>query len=125
MLVRVRRTTKDTQGLTTGVEYLVVQISDLSYRLVNDDGDPVLYRKDRFVVVDDRIPNDWVRDEYPDGEYFAGPPETETRGFWERWHDRDPEAQRIATDSWNKLAIWHLARNATSATLPGRLGKTE
>lgn len=114
------RRRQGTRRLTVGADYLVVQISDISYRLVNDGGDPVLYDKDWFVVVDDRLPDGWVRDEYPDGEYFIGPPETESRGFWERWHDGDPEAKRVAADALAEIARWHLgAERAGAATRPG------
>jgi hypothetical protein len=119
-MVRLVRRRKGTYRLTVGADYLIVQISELDYRLVNDGGDPVLYEKDWFVVVDDRIPDGWVRDEYPDGEYFIGPPETESRGFWERWHDGDPEAKRVAADALAEIAHWHLVPDrAVSATPPG------
>jgi hypothetical protein len=126
MIVRLKRRRKDAQRLTVGVDYFVVQVDDVYYRVVNDSGEPILYKKDRFVVIDERIPDDWIRTDHPDGEYFIGPPETETRGFWELWHDRDPEARTIAMDALRKIASWHLDRGrGVRQTTTGRLGKTE
>jgi hypothetical protein len=81
--------------ITTGREYLVVGISDRSYRLLDDSGEPYLYPREWFEVIEPHIPEDWVRTDYPEGEYCIDPPEVYHPGFYEDYFDDDPEARRL------------------------------
>ncbi len=62
-------------SLESNKVYNVIEIDDESYRVINKIGEPILYPKYLFVVVDSYIPQSWTRDDYEDGEYFIGPPE--------------------------------------------------
>ncbi|MBX3158844.1 MAG: hypothetical protein KF773_22955 [Deltaproteobacteria bacterium] len=76
------------QNLRAGAAYYVLGVGNESYRIVNHNGEPILYPKELFEVVDPTVPSGWKFDEYDDGEYvlhprFAGP------GFYEQWHNSD------------------------------------
>lgn len=73
--------------LTPGHEYVVIVMSDQSYRLVNDQGEPTLFSKSGFRVTDNSLPGDWVWQDYGDGEYQAGPRQLLAAGFFEDYHD--------------------------------------
>lgn len=67
--------------------YPVIGISDDSYRIINDQDEPVLYPKEYFEVVDELIPPHWVRTDFEDGEYYIDPPEFSGVGFFEDYFD--------------------------------------
>ena len=73
--------------LTKSGVYPVIGISDDSYRIINDLNEPVLYEKKNFDVVDDEIPQQWVRQDFADGEYYIDPPEFSEPGFFEDYFD--------------------------------------
>ena len=83
--------------LTPGKVYEVFGIECDDYRVVNDREDPrlgldpVLHPPELFVVVDATEPPDWVS-RVEDGHRYAYPPELNTVGFWEDYHDGVPEA---------------------------------
>jgi hypothetical protein len=85
----------DNQGLKPGKVYEVIGIDDEHYRIVDEGGEPILYPKYLFDVIDPTIPESWVRKDYPDDEYFIDPPELSHRGFYEDYFDRKPEATAI------------------------------
>lgn len=61
----------------------MIGLDFVSYRIVNDHGEPCLFRKVGFKTVDDTIPDDWVWDSCSDDEYYADPPELGKPGFHE------------------------------------------
>jgi hypothetical protein len=82
-------------GITVGNVYIVVGIDDTNFRIISDFGEPVLYEKEIFDVVDSTIPPQWIRRDYGDGEYFIDPPELSRRGFYEDYFDGVPDAVEI------------------------------
>lgn len=80
------------QSVTIGREYIVLGISCGHYRIVDDDGDPVMFEAELFDVVDDTIPVSWIEEAAGTEEWRAYPPELMRPGFFEDYHDRKPEA---------------------------------
>ena len=76
----------DHRGLSPGMIYYVVGISGGYFRAINDNGDPVLYPKLLFEIVDSNIPNDWITENFDDEDYID-PPEFSTPGFYEDYFD--------------------------------------
>lgn len=68
-------------------EYWVVGICDERFRVIDDDGEPVLKPKDIFEIVDSSIPKDWVKRKYKDGEYHIDPKFAAKAGFYEDLFD--------------------------------------
>ena len=98
--MRVRRKEDSRQtpvSLTKGKGYEVIGIEADDYRIVNDDGEPVLYSPRLFHVVDRSRPKDWVKAHGEGGELYAYPPETGAAGFFEDWHDGVASARRVFT----------------------------
>ena len=73
--------------LTKEVVYPVLGISYDSYRIINDLNEPILYEKKNFDVMDDEIPEHWIRTNFDDGEYYIDPPEFVDAGFFEDYFD--------------------------------------
>jgi hypothetical protein len=82
----------DHPGLTPGKSYAVIEISYDYFRVLNDRGEPILYPKALFEVVDPNIPSDWTKQMFDDDEYFIGPVELSEVGFYEAYFDREPSA---------------------------------
>lgn len=95
--MRVRCTSTTTPdgripALTVGDTYEVLGIEAGDLRLIDDFGSPVLFERALFEVVDDARPADWVT-AFEDGVEYAGPPEFDSPGFWEDFHEQLPEAR--------------------------------
>ncbi len=91
-------------GLTQGRTYVVVGVDDQHYRVMDDAGEPILFPKELFSVVDGTIPSGWVRVEYDDGEYHIDPLETSGVGFYEDYFDRDERAVAAFNRAYEVLA---------------------
>ena len=78
--------------LTLMKSYLVVGLSEEFLRVINDAGEPILYPRSCFEFSEGEIPIDWVREEFPDGEFHIEPAETASIGFYERFFDGDQDA---------------------------------
>lgn len=76
-------------GLTPREEYFVIEIGKGYYRVVDDNGEPIIYPKPLFEVIDPAIPADWEMHEYPDGQYFLRPARAGGRGFYEDFFGSD------------------------------------
>ncbi|MFC3650357.1 hypothetical protein ACFONN_02295 [Dyella humi] len=77
-------------GLTVGDIYHVVGISDDRFRIINDNGDPVLYERGIFDIVDPSVPQNWVAQWFDDdGEKYCyiDPPGFGKPGFYEDYFD--------------------------------------
>jgi hypothetical protein len=48
-----------------------------------------------FDVVDPTLPGHWVAKTGPNGHIEFSPAEWQPEGFWERYHEEDPEAVKI------------------------------
>ena len=73
--------------LTPDRIYLVVEIDDTCFRIINDKLEPILYRKELFHIVDPDIPQDWIRCDFDDGGYSINPPNLGDQGFYEDYFD--------------------------------------
>jgi hypothetical protein len=111
MRVRVRPQLRDLvedgwePALTPGDEHVVLGISQGSYRIIDDRGEPALFPKPLFVVMDAAIPPGWSFDEGDDGAYYLEPAETIRPGFYEDFFgsDGDRAAQREAQETVRSL----------------------
>ncbi len=74
-------------NLSPNTVYTVIGIDNENYRLVNDSCEPILYPKEIFDVIDETYPNNWVRTNFDDGEYYIDPPEFSEIGFFEDYFD--------------------------------------
>lgn len=77
-------------GLTAGQIYSVIGIGDDRFRVINDRGDPVLYEKGIFDIIDPSIPDDWVVKWFDDeGTRYCciDPPGLDKPGFYEDYFD--------------------------------------
>jgi len=74
-------------SLTPDHIYLVVEIDDTYFRVVNDKLEPILYRKELFDIVDPDIPQNWVRCNFDDGGFSINPPNLGGIGFYEDYFD--------------------------------------
>ncbi len=81
----------DFWSLTPGQQY-VVGVDQESYRVVDDKGEPLLFPREGFRVIDDTIPPDWIWDRQGDDEYYGGPAGLQTPGFYEDYFDGKREA---------------------------------
>lgn len=70
-------------------EYFVLGVGEEYYRVVADDGEPILFPKTLFEVLDTLLPSDWRFDEFEDGEYRLGPKRTAEPGFYEDYFGSD------------------------------------
>ena len=63
--------------------------------MINDVGEPILYPKELFDVIDRLIPPNWQFREFAEGEYFLDPVATGRPGFYEEFFfsDGDRDAQ--------------------------------
>jgi hypothetical protein len=75
------------RNLSPGMVYYVVGIDDEYFRVIDNDGEPILYLKALFEIVDTYVPEDWTTRTYEDGEYFIGPAEFNKTGFYEDYFD--------------------------------------
>src|SRR5688572_531107 len=76
-------TENDYPDLTSGRIYSVIGIEADDLRLLNDDGQPYLYPRNLFVVLDIEEPADWQTEYGEEGERYAYPPELGRPGFFE------------------------------------------
>jgi hypothetical protein len=79
-------------SLTPGNVYRVLGINDDELRIVNDLGEPILFSRLAFDVVDASTPSDWISERDEDNVLHSQPSELAAPFFYERWHDRDSEA---------------------------------
>jgi hypothetical protein len=69
-------------SLTPGRKYIVIGVDQESFRIVDDKGEPILFPREGFKVVDDAIPQDWIWDRQGDDEYCGGPEGLQAPGFY-------------------------------------------
>ncbi len=82
-------------GLRENKVYDVIGLDDENFRVIDEKGEPILYPKYLFVVIDDFVPSRWIKREYSDGEYFIDPPELSKRGFYEDYFDHKEYAIKL------------------------------
>lgn len=80
-------------GITPGNLYVVIGIDFEDYRVIDDSGEPYLFRHGMFDVIDDSIPEEWVKSFGEDiFEFYIDPPGLDQPGFYEDYFDGDPKA---------------------------------
>jgi len=79
--------------LTPGREYDVIGLEADQFRIIDDDGDPVLFPPSLFIVVKGKLPKDWIEKRGAEGERYAYPPQLDRVGFFEDWHDGQETAR--------------------------------
>ncbi len=90
----------DNQHLTPGKEYVVIGLSGPYLRVVDDSGDPILYPRILFDVLDAKIPADWVaRDDRVD------PPEFANIGFYEAVFEGDSAALQTLAGGLQRMGV--------------------
>jgi hypothetical protein len=92
-------------SLTPGKQYVVIGLDHESYRIVDDKGEPILFSKDGFKILDNTIPEDWVWKRYSEDEYYADPPELGRPGFYEDFFDGKSEALKQFRDYLRKTGL--------------------
>lgn len=122
MTIRANHNTKGLWNLTCGKEYVVIGLDEEYYRIVDDYGEPVLFEKFMFNVVDDAIPDDWIWQRNSDDDYCADPPGLNVRGFYEDFFDRKEYAIKRLNDYLRTIGIAIEARplDALPAALAGK-----
>lgn len=81
--------------LIQGKEYPVIEISEEDYRVVDEEGEPILYPKSYFHPLEIPPIEGWLFHYYEGGDYNYYPPEFAGRCLFERFFDRDPDAIRV------------------------------
>jgi hypothetical protein len=94
---------RDHAALTPGKTYVVIGLCDSMFRIVNDEGEPILYPRGLFRITDPDIPRDWIRHDEPDGSYYIDPPECSAPGFYERVFDSDLDALAALNEVLERL----------------------
>lgn len=86
------------QGITPSELYYVIGVDEEDYRVIDDQGEPILYPKALFDVLDATLPPGWQFREYADGEYHLEPISTGRSGFYDDFFcsDGDRKAQAEA-----------------------------
>jgi hypothetical protein len=79
-------------GITPDNLYTVIGLDDQYYRIVNDRREPIIYERENFIVIDAFLPSSWIRKEFEDGDYYLGPPELSSAGFFEDYFDHKSDA---------------------------------
>jgi hypothetical protein len=60
---------------------MVIGLDHESFRVLNDNEEPILYPKELFEVIDPDIPTNWIWERYSDEEYYVNPPSYMSQGF--------------------------------------------
>jgi hypothetical protein len=79
----------DNPSLTVNKAYHAISISYDCFRVIDDDGEPYLFSKKLFNIIDPHIPDHWIAEiDDEDGEViFVGPREFSKQGFFEDYFD--------------------------------------
>jgi len=71
-------------SLTEQREYFVIDIFEDSFRVIDDEGEPIIYPKVLFETCDASLPPNWqFAQKTGDTDYYLGPRSTSTPGFYE------------------------------------------
>ena len=92
MIVRLKMRLKRYPYLTPDKDYYVIGISNKYFRLLDDKGEPILFPRPLFNVVEDSISEDWIWERHSAEDYYADPPGLNVPGFYERYFDNKQEA---------------------------------
>lgn len=87
MIVKLRRRNPRYPDLTVATEYMVLGIEADDFRILNDRGQPYLYPRNLFSIVDPSEPDEWMSEYGENGERYAYPPPFNGVGFFEDFFD--------------------------------------
>jgi hypothetical protein len=87
--------------------YVVTSIVLDDFRIVDDNGEPILVPASCFETVDDWTPDNWTQESDNEGWYWRGPPQCAARGFFERWHDGNAHERRVFAEVYSQLWRYH------------------
>lgn len=74
---------QDYQHLKVDSIYSVIGIDDEFFRVIDENGDPALYPKELFTVIDPTIPDTWCKRYSKYGGYYIDPPEFSGNEFYD------------------------------------------
>lgn len=115
MRVRARADVEVNYWLTAGREYAVIGLDEEHFRVLNDGGEPTLFAREEFEVLDGATPSDWVWRHFDDGEFHADPPGLHEPGFYEDYFDHEEYAV-TRVDEYLRMA--GIPRPATTKSRP-------
>ncbi|WP_157659422.1 hypothetical protein [Burkholderia ubonensis] len=72
----------------------------------DSDGTPVMVELRNFDVVDSAVPADWCFSDFGGGSY-ALEPSAFAGDFWDRYHDANPDAEKVFSQVVDVLAAFH------------------
>ncbi len=91
-------------SVSIGRLYIVLTLLTDDFRIVDDEGEPILVPRSKFDVLDDWIPTDWVREADEAEDWFwCGPLPFAVRGFFERWHDGHSRERQVFAEVYEPL----------------------
>ena len=96
------------KSLSQGKIYPVVEVSDDSYRVIDDRDAPALFPRSYFLEQFIEPPIDWIKEDFDDREYVATPKELNIPGLIEDYFDYKPEAIAIIKSFIEEIS--HLER---------------
>lgn len=92
MIVKLAKPQPDYPDLTPSRTYAVIGIEANDLRLLNDQGQPYLYQRDLFEIIDAHAPTDWLTEVGDEGEPYAYPCALNAPGFFEDFFDGNATA---------------------------------
>ena len=92
MIIRLKTANSEYPDLSPLQWYVVIGIEADDLRILNDQGQPYLYPRSLFEVVDGSEPADWISDFGDEGERYAYPAELNAPGFFEDFFDAETGA---------------------------------
>lgn len=95
MIIRLHLQLSQHVDLTPNQPYAVIGIEADDFRLLNDQGQPYLYPRELFEVIDPREPEDWLSEYGEDGERYAYPAPLNEPGFFEDFFDGHADAVAV------------------------------
>jgi hypothetical protein len=111
-ILNLERELERNHRLTPLEEYFVIGMSFEYLRVINDIGEPILYSKYLFEIVDHKIPPDWEFREFGDSAYYLDPIAMSTPGFYGEYFNSDGDlqaqhdAQVLFIDVLQKICKW-------------------
>ena len=103
-------------SISLGKLYIVTSFSRNDFQIVNDRGEPIFVPRSLFDILDDWVPDDWIREVDSEGWYWCGPPQCSARGFFECWHDEGPHERQVFAEVY--MHLWrHYEKQLVNQTL--------
>lgn len=99
---------KKLPSISLDKEYVVLELGasrngDIYYRIERDDRTPVLVKPEDFEVTSNKLPVSWIAQWLEVGSVIFCPLPWTRKDFWERFFDREPEAERIFKEERDKI----------------------